>query len=76
MNKTNMNPTPEEELEELFNAKIILEKVKSDKKEQQKVPLSINSTTTIFVHPSKQTEEYRQKFIDRIAAFREAYLRD
>lgn len=76
MSKTNMNPTPGEEAEELSKAKILLEKVKSGKREQQKVPLRINSTTTILVHPSKQTEEYRQEFINRMARFREPYFRD
>lgn len=76
MSKTNRNPIQAEEMDELSKAKISLERIKTNKNEQSKVPLRINSTTVIFVHPSKQTEEYRQEFINRMARFREPYLSD
>lgn len=66
--------TSNEDISEHTKAKIALSKI--DKViESQKVSLKINEATTILVHPSKATEEYRQVFIKRMNKSRESYLK-
>lgn len=75
MSKTNMNPTPSEELEELSRARMNFEKVRNNPKEQSKIPLWINDNTTIFVTSDKANKEYREMYLERLASHREGYLK-
>lgn len=73
--RLNRNPAMTEEVDERTNAQQALDKVHSSSTEQAKVPLWINSATTIFVARKKATNEYREIYIKKMNKAQKSYER-